>query len=228
MGNLLVFFRVFLASSLVWALLGQLVGAAAGLFLVRGIRAAAGLEPDMESEVALGAIFSVFGSLLFSGVLTDWLKWTIGRKTPLRHGTPDGMPTWSRYLNIDYNHKVIGIQYGITSIVVLLVGGTLALIFRLELSWPGLQFRQGLRHGGVRQINPAHHACHKRGVLRGLQEFACLLDAGDGLHDHRGIDSGRVEQRLELCWVEWLLDRVQRRTSHPVVIVPARGPEMVV
>ena len=35
---------------------------------------------------------------------------------------------------------MIGIQYGITSIVVLLVGGILALIFRLELSWPGLQF----------------------------------------------------------------------------------------
>lgn len=95
MGNLLVFLRVILASSLVWALVGQAVGAVAGLFLVRGLRAAAGLEPDMESEVALAAIFSVFGSLLFSGVLTDWLKWAIGRKTPLRHGDPDGLPAWS-------------------------------------------------------------------------------------------------------------------------------------
>src|SRR5690606_12653004 len=112
----------------------------AGLLLVRVIRAAAGLEPNAEAEIVLAAIFSVFGSLLGSGVLTDWLKWAIGKHTPLRHGDPDGLPAWTRYFSVDYNHKVIGIQYGITSIFVLLFGGVLAIIFRLELAWPGLQF----------------------------------------------------------------------------------------
>lgn len=132
--------RIVSSLGLVWAIIGQVLGAAAGLLVVRGIRAAAGLEPDAESEIVLAAIFSVFGSLLGSGVLTDWLKWAIGKHTPLRHGDPDGLPAWTRYFSVDYNHKVIGIQYGITSIFVLLFGGVLAIIFRLELAWPGLQF----------------------------------------------------------------------------------------
>ena len=80
---------------IVWAVIGQALGAAAGLFVVRVIRAAAGLEPDAESEIVLAAIFSVFGSLLASGVLTDWLKWTIDKHTPLRHGDRYGRPAWN-------------------------------------------------------------------------------------------------------------------------------------
>jgi cytochrome c oxidase subunit 1 len=132
--------RILSSLGIVWALIGQAVGAAAGLFLARGLRAAANLPPSAEAELVIAAIFSVFGSLLFSGVLTDWLKWCVGIETPLRHGDPDGFPAWTRYFNVDYNHKVIGIQYGVTSIIVLLVGGILAIIFRLELSWPGEQF----------------------------------------------------------------------------------------
>lgn len=132
--------KIIFSLGIVWALLGQALGAAAGLFVVRIIRAAAGLDPSPEAEIVLAAIFSVFGSLLGSGTLTDWLKWTVGKQTILRHGNPEGLPAWTRYFSVDYNHKVIGIQYGVTSIVVLLVGGILAIIFRLELSWPGGQF----------------------------------------------------------------------------------------
>ncbi|MCP5093930.1 MAG: cytochrome c oxidase subunit I, partial [Chloroflexi bacterium] len=58
----------------------------------------------------------------------------------LVHGTPEGMPYWSRYLNVDVNHKVIGIQYGVTSVLVMLVGGIFAILFRLELSQPGMDY----------------------------------------------------------------------------------------
>jgi len=73
-------------------------------------------------------------------VLTDWLKWAIGRQTPLRHGAPAGRPEWSRYFNVDYNHKVIGIQYGISSLLILLIGGIFAILFRLELAHSGMQW----------------------------------------------------------------------------------------
>lgn len=90
--------------------------------------------------MALGAIIhSVIGFLLSAGVLTDWLKLVVGRRTPLRHGAPEGKPEWSRYLNVDYNHKVIGIQYAIAAILVLLIGGLFAILFRIELAQPGMQ-----------------------------------------------------------------------------------------
>ena len=31
----------------------------------------------------------------------------------MHHGPPAGKPAWTRYFGVDYNHKVIGIQYGV-------------------------------------------------------------------------------------------------------------------
>ncbi|MBP6471610.1 MAG: cbb3-type cytochrome c oxidase subunit I [Chloroflexi bacterium] len=131
---------IIINSAYVRGLIGQAIFTFAGIGLVGGIRSAMGLETNVEPGVVLGAILGVIGFLLFAGVLTDWLKWIAGKKTPLRHGVPEGKPGWSRYLNVDVNHKVIGIQYGYTSILVLLVGGIFALVFRLELAQPGIQF----------------------------------------------------------------------------------------
>ncbi|MBE3597749.1 MAG: cbb3-type cytochrome c oxidase subunit I [Limnochordaceae bacterium] len=43
---------------------------------------------------------------------------------------------WRRYV-FSLDHKVIGIQYLVTSFVMALVGGLLAMLMRLELGWPG-------------------------------------------------------------------------------------------
>ncbi len=131
------------------ALFGQALGLALGIALVNGIRAVLGLEPDAEPAWVAGAFLGVFTSLLFSGVLTDWIKWIFGQPTPLRHGPPEGRPEWTRYFSVDYNHKVIGIQYGVTSIFVLLVGGVLAIIFRLELAQSGLQFLTEMQYNTI-------------------------------------------------------------------------------
>ncbi len=58
----------------------------------------------------------------------------------MRHGPPPGKPAWTRYFSVDYNHKVIGIQYGVTGFMLLMIGGTFALIFRTELAGAGFQF----------------------------------------------------------------------------------------
>ena len=58
----------------------------------------------------------------------------------MHHGPPAGRPAWTRYFGIDYNHKVIGIQYGVTGLLLLMIGGTFALIFRTELAEPGMPF----------------------------------------------------------------------------------------
>lgn len=124
-----------LTSSYIKGLIGQ------ALFTFLGFQFLNLLLPDNLTEFSLmiGAIIGVIGFLLFAGVLTDWLLWIGGKETPLKHGAPEGKPEWTRYLGPDVNHKVIGIQYGYTSLFVLLVGGLFALIFRLELAQPGMQ-----------------------------------------------------------------------------------------
>lgn len=122
-------------------LIGQLIGTALGMGLAMLIRLVMGL-PAWETEPVsvTGAIVGAVGFLLGSGSLTDWLKWMAGQETPMRHGPPAGQPAWTRYFSVDYNHKVIGIQYAVTSVLLLLIAGGLALIFRLELAQPELQY----------------------------------------------------------------------------------------
>lgn len=121
-------------------LVGQLVGTVLGMVLTRLIRQSAGMTPDFEAEMVIGALIGSITFLFAAGVFTDWTKWSFGQKTPLHHGPPEHAPVWVRYFSVDYNHKVIGIQYGVTGVIVLLVGGILALLFRLELTYPGIQF----------------------------------------------------------------------------------------
>lgn len=130
------------ATSLVRGLVAQALFTLIGIGFINAFRLAMGLEATLltEPSVVFGAILGVFGFLLGAGVWTDWFLWFGGHKTPLRHGAPPGKPEWFRYLNVDVNHKVIGIQYGITSVLVLLIGGIFAIIFRIELTQSGMQW----------------------------------------------------------------------------------------
>ncbi len=42
---------------------------------------------------------------------------------------------WTRYV-FSQDHKVIGLQYLLTSLFMALVGGALAMVFRTQLAWP--------------------------------------------------------------------------------------------
>lgn len=127
--------------ALVRGLIGYFAGFAAGMLLVMAARLALGMEAwEPESVYVGGIVVAIISFLLSSGSMSDWLKWTRGIATPMRHGPPPGQPSWTRYFGIDYNHKVIGIQYGVTGLLLLMLGGTFALIFRVELAEPALSF----------------------------------------------------------------------------------------
>lgn len=159
--------RIILTSAYVRGLIGQALFTLLGIGFVNLIRSAMGLEATLltEPSVVFGAIIGVIGSLLFAGVFTDWLKWIVGKTTHLKHGPPEGKPEWSRYLNVDVNHKVIGIQYGLTSIFVLLVGGLFAILFRIELAQPAMQF---LSNEQYNTLFSAHGIVMIVGILLGV------------------------------------------------------------
>lgn len=126
---------------LIRGLVGQIVGTAVGVGLVVLIRLAIRLPAwKAEPAMVIGGLLGAIGFLIGVGALADWIKWMRGQETHMRHGPPVGKPAWTRYFGTDYNHKVIGVQYTVTGILLVLVAGILALIFRTELAQPGLQF----------------------------------------------------------------------------------------
>lgn len=134
------FVKSALARGLFWQAVGLLVGAG----LVTGIRAIMGLstivQPFFFTEPAwvFGAFVGVISFLVGSGVTSDWIKWARGIDTPEHH--EDHYAGWEKFVNVSMDHKVIGIQYTMTALVLISLGGLFALIFRTELAASGLQF----------------------------------------------------------------------------------------
>ncbi|HSR47911.1 MAG TPA: cytochrome c oxidase subunit I [Anaerolineales bacterium] len=57
--------------------------------------------------------------------------------------TDTAKPTWRRYLWWNTDHKVIGVQYIVTSFIFFLLAGALAMLIRAELASPGPDFLSG-------------------------------------------------------------------------------------
>ena len=120
----------------------QLIGTIVGALFITGIRALMGLKafgPFFFSEPAwvFGGLVGVLSFLVGVGAMSDWYKWAKGEETSDHHSDPEG---FVKYFSVSLDHKVIGIQYTITALVLLSVGGLFALIFRTELAHSQLQF----------------------------------------------------------------------------------------
>ena len=165
--------RTILSLGLVRGSIGFIIGETVGIILTMVVRGLTGL-PIWNAETALvaGAIFGTVAFMIAAGTVSDWFKWAKGQETPLHHGPPEGKATWTRYFSVDYSHKIIGVQYVVTGISLLLVGGTLAIIFRFELAHPGMQF---LTLDGYNTIMSAHGIIMIASILIGIGGLANYL-----------------------------------------------------
>ncbi|PKN92433.1 MAG: cytochrome C oxidase subunit I [Chloroflexi bacterium HGW-Chloroflexi-6] len=132
----------FISLGLVRGLFAQVVGTLVGGLFVSAIRALMGLpafDKFFFSEAAwvFGGLVGAISFLAGVGALTDWFKWAKGEATHEHHAEDR---RWQRYFGVSLDHKVIGIQYVVTALILLSTGGTFALIFRTELASSGLQF----------------------------------------------------------------------------------------
>lgn len=135
--------KKFFSSALAHGLLWQLIGTLAGAGLITGIRAAMGLSvTDLffftEPAWVLGGFIGAVSFLFGSGAVSDWMKWARGIDTPEHH--EEHYHGWEKFVNVSLDHKVIGIQYTITALLLISIGGLFALIFRTELAASQLQF----------------------------------------------------------------------------------------
>jgi cytochrome c oxidase subunit I len=158
---------------LVRGLVGQALGMVAGMALAMAIRLMVGMPAWAEEPVLVsGILFGGIGFLIGVGAMTDWSKWWVGKETPFIHGPPVGKPAWIRYFSVDYNHKVIGIQYGVTGLLMIMIGGGFAVIFRTELARAGLQFLDENTYNTVMSL---HGWAALFGILIGIGGMANYL-----------------------------------------------------
>ncbi|MBI2918634.1 MAG: cbb3-type cytochrome c oxidase subunit I [Chloroflexi bacterium] len=116
-----------------------LAGTAVGMALTMVVRSALGYPAWQPDQVTLaGTLVGIPAYLAGVGAFSAWWGWVLGKGIE----EPGGHHFWgwTRYFGADPNHKVIGIQYMATSLVVIAVAGIYQLIARLETSQPGLQF----------------------------------------------------------------------------------------
>src|ERR687893_265035 len=142
-------------------LVGGVLFAAA---LVTLIRLAYGLSTPFDGSDGWDAnwqdavlIVSLIGAPLFFlvglGAFDYWFYWAAGRPTRPEDHSSHGAHSWKDYFKVNTDHKVIGIQYVVTSFFFMLVGGLLAMMVRAELAAPGQQFVDANAYNGLFSVH---------------------------------------------------------------------------
>jgi cytochrome c oxidase subunit 1 len=124
---------------LVRGLVSQIIGTLVGMGLVMAIRLLAGWPAwKPEPVIVVGYLIGAACNLVAVGVFTDWFRSLLGKEIPEHYGPPEGLPAWTRYFNWDSNHKIIAVQYSVTSLFLMVFAGSLALVFRMQLAQAGM------------------------------------------------------------------------------------------
>jgi len=113
---------------LLWGAIGFVIGWG-GTALVQ---TAGGTSAGGPAAFVLGYALGLIGWLFGIGVWRAWAREWLG--LPVK---PDEAEGWRRYLMFNTDHKVIGVQYLATFVVVFLLAGLLAMVVRTELIAPG-------------------------------------------------------------------------------------------
>ena len=131
------------------------LGVAFSYVLTIGLRALFDYQPLVYGNgvvaVALLAVPIFF--LVGLGCFDYWFYWASGRPTRPEDHSGHGAYSWKDYFRPNTDHKVIGIQYVVTSFFFLFVGGLLAMLMRAELAAPGRQFVDANTFNGLFSVH---------------------------------------------------------------------------
>jgi cytochrome c oxidase subunit 1 len=108
---------------------------------------------DGEAILTVSLIAVPLLFLVGIGGFDYWFYWAAGKKTRAEDHSGHGAHTWKDYFRINTDHKVIGVQYTVTSFFFLLVGGLIAMLMRAELAAPGAQFVDANTYNGLFSVH---------------------------------------------------------------------------
>ncbi len=134
--------RVFLRPNLARCLWVTPFVSLTSMTLALAIRKAAGYPQLWDDGVpqqmlAIGYISGVIGFLIGIGSFDTWFPWMIGSPDRPDDHSQHGAYSWRDYFRFNTDHKVIGVQYVVTTFIAFLMGGMMAEIFRSELAHSG-------------------------------------------------------------------------------------------
>jgi cytochrome c oxidase subunit 1 len=137
------------------ALTYTVIGIAFSYGLSIGARALLGFDPllDGEGVLTIGLVSVPFFFLVGLGCFDYWFYWASGRPTRPEDHSGHGAYSWRDYFRPNTDHKVIGVQYVVTSFFFLFVGGLLAMLMRAELAAPGRQFVDANTFNGLFSVH---------------------------------------------------------------------------
>ncbi|TMK93700.1 MAG: cytochrome c oxidase subunit I [Actinobacteria bacterium] len=93
------------------------------------------------------------GFLAGIGAFDYWARYFSGAPTVPEDHSGHGARSWRDYFRVNTDHKVIGVQYLVTTIFFFLAGGLLAMFVRAELAKPGMQFFDNQTYNGLFSVH---------------------------------------------------------------------------
>jgi len=140
------------------AILGAVLGAMFATALTWIVRMATGHETfhhylEFEAILTVSLIACPLFFVVGLGVFDYWFYWAAGKPTRAEEHSSHGAHSWRDYFKVNTDHKVIGVQYVVTSFFFLLVGGLIAMLMRAELAQPGAQFVDANTYNGLFSVH---------------------------------------------------------------------------
>jgi cytochrome c oxidase subunit I len=137
------------------AILFFILGIGFSYAITLGLREALVYEPVLNGDAVLtvALIAAPMFFLVGLGAFDYWFYWAAGRPTRPEDHSSHGAHSWRDYFRVNTDHKVIGIQYTVTSFFFLFVGGMLAMLMRLELAAPGKQIVDSQTFNGLFSVH---------------------------------------------------------------------------
>ena len=140
------------------AFLGVVLGACFATALTWVIRMSTGHATfhhflEFEAILTVSLIACPLFFIVGLGVFDYWFYWVSGRPTRAESHASHGAHSWRDYFKVNTDHKVIGVQYVVTSFFFLLVGGMIAMLMRAELAQPGAQFVDANTYNGLFSVH---------------------------------------------------------------------------
>ncbi len=123
--------RIVLPTNILTGIVLGVVGYWAGVQIGNGL----GFNDDLNTGVLLGYTLGTVMFLVGIGFATYPLGRLFGWNTPPEPAYDEHSGVW-RYLNLSYDHKVIGVQYLIAMLMAMLFGGIGAMLVRTNLLAP--------------------------------------------------------------------------------------------
>jgi cytochrome c oxidase subunit I len=130
------------------------VGAAFAFGLVVGLRALQHFPIFKGSPIVTVVLIAApLFFLVGIGGFDYWARYISGAPTEPEDHSGHGARSWKDYFRVNTDHKVIGVQYTVTALFFLLVGGALAEVMRAELAQPGQQIVDPNTYNGLFSVH---------------------------------------------------------------------------